>query len=594
MSLTSPPAISPSAPLTLAPFQREGATFLAANPGKVALIGDRMGLGKTPQAIMAVQQLALSPQWTAQVAPRVLILAPLATAAGWAREVDRWTGGRAKLRIVRRRNPIPDPVGLDRSVWTFIAWTDLATHLSDLILAGRFGVVIADEVHKTKSLTSKIGNALWGVWRRDKVTNAWERTPGLIDQADRLWCLSGTPMPNGRPIELFRLLQAAGVPMAKRRQEYVDRYCYRENKYNDEGFDNLGANNLPEFNANLAKSGVYLARTPKDVPGQLPDLRRGVCPLTESKHLEVDGYSEFTLLTDDDGRPILPPFKELAAYRAELGLRKVKHVANWIADFVNGDKEDSSAQPIVLFVHHVAVGKAVRELLIAAGISASEVIDGTTSPEERQAAVDAFAQPNGPLVFIGTTGACGTGMNGLHKRTTVCAFAEGEWAPDVLDQAEGRIRRMGGAGGADAMALAFYLVVEDSLEAHIMSMIADKRANIQIALEAPAPPAPAPAPAPASPESEDPRDPAPDCSDPADLAWGWSKDRDTDEWLVRANGAPATEDDWIGLEVTAESAAGKRTTVILESMVRSGRDWSVWAFTRVEQPRRRYGWGRRY
>src|SRR5678815_123603 len=97
-------------------------------------------------------------------------------------------------------------------------------------------------------------------------------------------------------------------------------------------------------------------------------------------------------------------------------------------------------------------------------------------------------------------------MNGLHRRTNVCAFAEGEWSPADLDQAEGRIRRIGSVAGD---AVAYYLLVADSLEEHIVSLINGKRENIREGVDGEAtqaraaapivPPAPKPAPVPPAP-----------------------------------------------------------------------------------------------
>jgi hypothetical protein len=212
-----------------------------------------------------------------------------------------------------------------------------------------------------------------------------------------------------------------------------------------------------------------LRRLPKDVPGELPDLRRQVVELADAGGDTAWGKAQ--------SRKGLPPLEEMSAYRAELGARKMPAVARWVTDYVTdgGTRSGEKLRPLVVFVHHKASAQAIAERL---GSLASIIATGDDTPEERQAKVDAFAQPDGPPVFIGTSPACGTGMNGLHRRTTVCAFAEGEWSPADIDQAEGRIRRIGGAGGAAALAIAYYLAVADSLEAHIMRVLAEKRDRI--------------------------------------------------------------------------------------------------------------------
>jgi SNF2 family DNA or RNA helicase len=100
------------------------------------------------------------------------------------------------------------------------------------------------------------------------------------------------------------------------------------------------------------------------------------------------------------------------------------------------------------------------------------------SPAERQSKVDAFAKADGPPFFVGTTGACGTGLNGLHLRTTMCVFFESEWSPRELDQAEGRVARLGGTTATGELSIAYYLTVPDSLEERIMASVCEKRERI--------------------------------------------------------------------------------------------------------------------
>src|SRR6056297_1901301 len=94
----------------LYPFQEEGAEHLASRP--YALIADAMGLGKTPQAIRALQMVAQTPPkgstpGSIRHGP-VYIFAPLATLLGWKREIALWAPEYAgHTRIVRRTDPLP-------------------------------------------------------------------------------------------------------------------------------------------------------------------------------------------------------------------------------------------------------------------------------------------------------------------------------------------------------------------------------------------------------------------------------------------------------------------------------------------------------
>jgi hypothetical protein len=567
--------------MKLRPFQEIGANWLASR--KHAILGDRMGLGKSAQAIVAAHRAGFAPSGS-----RVLILAPLATAIGWQREIAKFWPEADKARwptlhIIRRADPVP------AAGWVFVPWTDLAVRLADLQGSGQFDLVIMDEVHRTKAgKASKVGAAAWGAWK--KSDSGWALTPGAFDLAPRVWALSGTPMPNGRPIEMASMLQRMGVSCAKSRSKYVNRYCSQPNRFSPSGFDELGAKNLDELGEILARE-IMLARSPEMVAGELPDLQRVQveldcrAPKTDLQ-ADVDNQGKVTFKS----RTGLPAFDEMAKYRAELGLAKVAAVAAWVEDYCTdgGALSRENRRPLVVFTHHKDVARQIASALAAVEIP-SIVATGDDQPEQRQAKVDEFAanEVGVPTVFIGTAPACGTGMNGLHRRTAVCAFAEGEWSPADLDQAEGRVRRIGGV--ATDMCLAHYLVVRDSLEAHITSLILEKRERIDEVSAAQTGRAIAP---PAGPLVQVPVQElaAEALPDPTEVRWSWTQDKTSGDWLVRAThesgfAEPPTHP-WIGATVTVTNRAGTATDVVLVRRkaggIYHGEGWSVWSHAKPD------------
>lgn len=535
-------------------YQEQGARWLAMRDR--ALIADVMGLGKSAQAVTAA--VAIN-------ARRVLIVAPLATALGWQREARLWGG--PEVTILRRKDGTPEGAG-----WYFVPWTDLAHRLPSLLTAEVWDVVIYDEAHRAKAGSkTQTGEAAWGRWAKGN-GGKWERKPGLVDRATRLWCLTGTPMPNGRPIEAYPMLNALGCRVARSRQRFVERYCYRPNAFAPRGYDNQGALNLGDLNEQMAD--VMLRRTPETVPGELPELLRVHVPI-EGRDA---GHGDVRVDVDEHGRVSitengLPAFEAMSRYRAELGRMKVAAVAEWVRDYVTDG--NGGSRPLVVFTHHRDVAHSIAAALPEGW---AVVATGDDQPAERQGKVDQFAAADGPPVFVGTAPACGTGMNGLHRRTNVCAFAEGEWSPADLDQAEGRIRRLGGVAGD---AVAYYLLVADSLEEHIILTINGKRENIRRGVDGAAtremaetpefrmPQAPKP-----EPEREDP------LPDPQAVVWGFGRDRDGN-WCARAShgGVGPEPHPWTGAEVILRTQSGKEKAVILGRRLAGGADWSLWAFT---------------
>ncbi len=417
---------------------------------------------------------------------------------------------------------------------------------------------------------------MWGVWKKGR-SGQWERKEGLTDRAHRLYCLTGTPLPNGRPVEAYSMLNALGCSAATSRAKYIEAYCKRPNRFAPQGFDTLGAMNLDELNEKMAE--VMIRFTPETCPGELPELIRVHVPLEgqdaehEGIEIEIDGQGNCSFTRDG-----LPAFDEIARYRARLGEIKVPEVAQWIRDYVTDG--NGGAKPIVVFVHHRAVACAIAAALPEEWCL---VATGDDQPEIRQGKVDQFAQPNGPPVFIGTVGATGTGLNGLHRRTNVCVFGEGEWSPADLDQAEGRIRRLGSVAGT---AVAYYLLVADSLEEHIIQTINAKREAIKIGVDgeatvrqaaAPIVPPPAPRLEPTVDWAAEELKSVPAALPEAhEVEWSFGRDR-KGNWCARA--AHAGADTWTGANVTLATKDGREKLVVLGKRVAGGADWSLWTFT---------------
>lgn len=560
--------------LTLRPFQAHGAQFLSTRPR--GAIFDTMGLGKTPQAIEALKRLEQQPT-------RVLIIAPLATALGWQRELTRWWPAcPLTFTICRRKDHIPS-AGI-----VFIPWTDLAVRAE--LLTGQqalaWDVCIADEVHRAKGGTGvKMSKAFTGAW--SKKAGAWVREPGIIDRSRKVWMLTGTPMPNSRPIELLPLFIGLGVVGNTRdgavisRKDYELRFCHQTNRWTPQGFDLMGRKNIDELADLMRRSGVILRRTPEDVRGELPPLVRTIVPLGGIKDPADPALKEAAAKL---GPGELPPFDEMAAYRRDLGQVKAAPASAWVHEHLE-DCADGHA--IVVFVHHKAVGEAMQAWFTEAGYKGVEFASGDDNPTERQAKVDRFAKPDGPQIFIGTVDACGTGMNGLHLRTAECVFVECAWTPAALDQAEGRIRRMGGV--TVDQAVAYYLAAADCLDMHIVETVNDKREVIWQALDADEGVRPLDAPAPAAP-------PAPveplgvdALPEPTEVKWSWAKDKNSGEWLLRDghfldDSAKAA---WAGAEVTVTTASGKQTVRKLVECRYTGPHnggWCIWTHADPSSP----------
>jgi hypothetical protein len=440
--------------LALRPFQQEGRAFLQTHSR--AILGCCMGSGKTAQALCALPP---------DERQRVLIIGPLATAGTWQREANRWLS--RHVEILRRRDPLP---AKDGGLY-FIPWTDLAHRVKARQFADAhpWHTVIADEAHRAKGGTAVAqSKAFTGAWTMKDGT--YNRVNGVCDYTRQVWMLTGTPMPNNRAREIKPLLVAAGVVGGPRSlmksKDYDEQFCKQRNIWAPSGFD-LNGNKDPQGLRDLViKSGVFLRRSAEDIRQEIPGLQRIIVPL-EAK--EVKGADGMTLHQDTG----LPSFEEMSEYRRVIGEQKVKPCAEWIKDHLE-DAGPGSA--VVVFCHHKGVAHALQQAL-----GDCEVATGDEEPASRQAKVDRFSNKTGPPILIATMGSCATGMNGMHLRTSTCVFVECAWEPGTLDQAEGRVRRIGGLKGQ--LAMAYYLVAKDCLDQHIVETVNDKREGVKVIVD---------------------------------------------------------------------------------------------------------------
>ena len=94
---------------------------------------------------------------------------------------------------------------------------------------------------------------------------------------------------------------------------------------------------------------------------------------------------------------------------------------------------------------------------------------GADKAEERDRAVQAFQDPDGPKLIVCSTRIAGQGIT-LTRASNV-AFLDLEWTPAMHDQAEDRCHRI---GQHDAVT-AWYLLAADTIDETMIELISRKR-----------------------------------------------------------------------------------------------------------------------
>ena len=159
-------------------------------------------------------------------------------------------------------------------------------------------------------------------------------------------------------------------------------------------------------------------------------------------------------------------FDEIAIIRHKLALAKVPYIQDHIEDLLE------SKDKLVCFVHHNDVGRAILDKFADKAVH----VYGATSMEDRAAAIKKFWDDDKCELFIGSLKVTGLGIN-LQIASNI-VFAELDWVPGVITQAEDRCHRI----GQEKSLLVQHLVAQNSMDSNMAKRIVSKQKSIQKAL----------------------------------------------------------------------------------------------------------------
>lgn len=478
----SAPAENIPVPAGLAylPFQAAGIKYASERPA--TLIADEMGLGKTIQAIGVMNVLKPT---------SVLVICPASLRINWRREMTKWLVEKHTIYVVESGYPIPKEA-------SFIVcnYDRLKNSTFEALMTRSWDLVVLDEAHYVKNPKAARSKALLGVAaHKDKKTG--ELIPaveGILDRCKYKLFLTGTPILN-KPIELQPILAKISPREFGSFFGFAKRYCNAtQNKY---GWDFSGASHLDELQTRL-RANYMVRRLKKDVLTELPAKRRQVIEIpVEGSDLKkalkaeqeawnahesaLDELSEAASMAEalDDQEAYKDivaklqerskvAFEDMSGARRALGLAKIPAVIDHISSVL-----ESGVEKLIVFCHHLDVLDAMKMALGDQAVTLS----GSTSPEDRQAAVDRFQNDPTCKVFIGTIKAAGVGLT-LTAASHVI-FVELDWVPANVTQAEDRAHRIGQMESV----LIQHLVVNGSIDARMAHILVKKQEIADAALD---------------------------------------------------------------------------------------------------------------
>ena len=370
------------------------------------ILAHQMGLGKSKSSLIAAQAYDL-PIW---------VVAPAGTLANWQREA---TAAGVQIALYSWAK-LPEPPGN----------TDY--------------VLITDEAHFAQAGEGSI------------------RGKGflhLAEQARAVFMLSGTPIKNSLPINLWPLLVAAKHPLATDKAAYERRYCgahYRSIGRKRTVYETSGASNLDELHERTSDVLLYKQkRECVDLPDKLRVQRQAevsnVGEIAYQKtierlrqaHLErmVDKYEALRIgreellgegTEESDVEALAPEYApalvELGIHRHAASLAKVESAVEIAQEALE------QGQGVLLFTAFRDAAERLATKLDA------DCLTGEVTGTRRQAMIDRF-QSEESKVLVATLGAGGIGINLTAAQVVI--MVDRAWTPGDTEQAEDRAHRLG-------------------------------------------------------------------------------------------------------------------------------------------------------
>lgn len=468
-----PDGINPSTqqPFAYLPYQRAGIAY--GRERQNVLIADEMGLGKTIQAVGIANDDKLT--------HRVLIICPSSLKLNWKKEWLRWDVKHLSVGLVsagKKKFPETDVVVINY---------DLLGKWQPELRATEWDLMTIDECHylkegKTGRTQEVFGRKKTRKQKRTRTVVAEDGTktkekyekevePLAALNARRNVFLTGTPIVN-RPKELWPLVQRLDPNgLGANWKRYADRYCAgTDTRF---GYDWSGSSNLAELQT-IMRSKFMIRRLKRDVLKELPAKRRQIVSLeVESSVLktiiekEKKTYDEF-IAAHGETESETPAFSEISRVRKETAVAKIPYVIENLREMLDANEK------IVVMAHHHEVVDSLADALREFGVVS---VDGRTPNQDRDKAVEAFQDDPNVRVFVGTIKAAGVGLT--LTAASVVVFAELDWVPGNVTQAEDRVHRIGQRNAV----MIYHLVLENSLDERMVEIIIGKQKVIDDALD---------------------------------------------------------------------------------------------------------------
>ena len=418
----------------------------------------------------------------------VITSSPLTVLEQWKREVERFTTGlkpfvyRAPSK--RRKGNKDDLTVYERQCteeeirpFVIVGWSMLREHWDEI--SRGVVTVIFDESHNAK----QVKRDKWlpqedGSIVAQRLENTSRAAFEVAKRAKRRLCTTATPIPNQVWTDLYgqlTLVEPWGWGRTSRRFE--KRYC--NGHVGDYGWVCDSVTNVDELKRRLSFTTI---RIPYEVShSQLPPKRRQIIYVAPEDQVSAAASAKGSenlkrelkkaVKTKDKDRMLELRLMEAAGTKRNA-------IRDMVKDRLTGHSK------IIVFTGRredcAVLGETLRKSL-KKKLTLDEnlwVASGDRTQKERLAIMDAYMSHNGPCVLVGTYQAWGTSLN--LQDTDHLIFGMLPYTPGMLEQAEGRVHRLGMSRPVQIT----YLIAEETVDETIAELVLGKLASIEKVVDA--------------------------------------------------------------------------------------------------------------
>lgn len=396
----------------LKPYQRVAVEFALRT--KRCILGDDVGLGKTVEAIKAVQ--------LSNHLHRVMVICPNCMKLTWRSEINTWFPGQ-QTTIVHAATRDKDVLGFRRG-FLILNWE--LVRLLPQLRNHAWSCIIADEAHRLKNRDTQVSRAF------SKLRSA------------RMYMLTATPFAN-HPGELWHLLHLLRPKRYTSYSRFFDMYVRTVKTRH--GFVEIDKRR-PEKNSTLLRrelAPIMISRSRRDYLPQLPpQIRTVLLGLTKEQKRLYKQMAKSLYVELDSGEEL----DALNVAVQHMRLRQIVSTTATLQDSDHSSKLDAVMSVIkdappdnrfVVFAQFRATVFALEKRLNASKITCVTLV-GAMGSTKAFAAVESF-QAGKTRIFIATTRAGGESITLTASHQVI--IVEKDYNPARQEQAIGRVDRFG-------------------------------------------------------------------------------------------------------------------------------------------------------